>query len=161
MFFTRTHNFYLTIPKEDFRNQLIGKHVKIHDLDFEVSGDENALIINPHTEQVNAIKTLPITYIDFKEEGSRTKVVITSEIRKVDAGGPQLIMIFSIFLLVAAVVLFFTSSEIIMTWMFGGISVLLLTVFWLRMQTGYFDYVRKVRDYVKSRGSAVPMPAMA
>ncbi len=155
MFFTRTHKYYLTIPKEEFKNRLVGKHVKIHDLDFEVIEDDYSLTIIPHTEQVNAIKTLPITYVDIKEENSKTKVTVTSEMRKVDAGGPQLIMVFCTFLAIASVVLFFTASEIKITLTFAGISALIFTVFWFRMQTGYFDYVRKIRAYVKSKDSAV------
>lgn len=154
MFFTRTHKYYLSIPKEEFKNRLIGKHVKIHDLDFEVMEDDYSITIVPHTEQVNAIKTLPITTVDIKEENSRTKVTITSEMRKVDAGGPQLIMVFCTFMFIASIVLFFTSSEIKITLTFAGISALIFTVFWFRMATGYFDYVSKIRAYVKSKGNA-------
>ena len=148
MFFTRTHKYYLSIPKEEFKNRLIGKHVKIHDLDFEVVEDDYTLTIIPHTEQVSAIKTLPITFVDIKEEGSKTRVVITSEMRKVDAGGPQLIMVFCTFLFIASIALFFTASDIKITWTFAGISILIFTVFYVRMQMGYFDYVRKVKAYV-------------
>jgi hypothetical protein len=154
MFFTRTHKYYLSIPKEEFKKQLIGKHVKIHNLDFEVVEDDATLVIIPHTEQVNAIKTLPLTYIDFNEEGTRTRVTISSEMRKVDAGGPMLIVVFCAFMFIASIVLFFTASEMMITMTFAGISILLFTLFTLRMQTGYFDYVRKVRAYVKSIGMA-------
>lgn len=155
MFFTRTHKFNLSIPKEEFKNRLIGKHVKIHDLDFEVVEDDYSLTIIPHTEQVNAIKTLPITYVNIKEDGGQTKVEITSEMRKVDAGGPQLIMAFCGFLAIAAIVMISTAAEPVMAWIFAGLSVLIFSLFWLRMQTGYFDYVSKVRAYVKSKAQAV------
>jgi len=155
MFFTRTQKYYLSIPKEEFKNRLIGKHVKIHNLDFEVIEDDYSLRIIPHTEQVHAIKTLPFTFIEFKEEGSKTKVMVTSEMRKVDAGGPMLIVLFSIFMLIASIVLFFTSSEKQITWTFASISLLIIALFSIRMQTGYFDYVRKVREYVRSKANPV------
>ena len=60
MFFTRTHEFSINIPKDEFKNRLIGKHVKIHNLDFEVIESEYTLTIIPHAEQVTEIKTLPV-----------------------------------------------------------------------------------------------------
>ena len=53
MFFTRTHKYHFPVPKEDLKNRLLGKHVKIHNLDFEVLGERPALLnIIPHAEQV-------------------------------------------------------------------------------------------------------------
>lgn len=153
MFFTRTHEFPLPIPKDEFKNRLLGKHVKIHNLDFEVIELDYRLNIIPHTEQLKEIKTLPITEVDFRDDGAQTKVIIRSKMRKLDQGGPQLIMIFCVFLFIASIVLLFTSKDTIITATFLGICVLISTTFWIRMQTGYFDYVRKVRDYVKTKGA--------
>lgn len=153
MFFTRTHEFSLPISRDEFKQRLLGKHVKIHNLDFEVIEYDYKLSIIPHAEQVNEIKTLPITELDFKEVSGKTTVVLKSQIRKIDAGGPMLIMIFCLFLLIASVVLFFTSEEPVIMYMFLGIGTLIFLAFWIRMQRGYFDYVRKVRQYVKERSS--------
>ena len=153
MFFTRTHEFSINIPKDEFKNRLIGKHVKIHNLDFEVIESEYNLTIIPHAEQVNEIKTLPVTILDFKEENGKTKVIMRSRLRELDAGGPQLIMIFCVFLLAASIVLFLTSEDLKITFTFLGIFILTFSTFWYRMQTGYFDYVRKIKAYVTTKGS--------
>jgi hypothetical protein len=72
--------------------------------------------------------------------------------RKLDAGGPQLIVIFCAFLFIASIILFFTSEDLKITLTFLGISILIFSAFWFRMQTGYFDYVRKIREYVINKG---------
>jgi hypothetical protein len=152
MFFTRTHEFALPISKDEFKNRLVGKHVKIHNLDFEVMELDFRINIVPHAEQVTEIKTLPITELDFREDSGKTKVVIKSKMRKLDAGGPQLIVIFCAFLFIASIILFFTSEDLKITLTFLGISILIFSAFWFRMQTGYFDYVRKIREYVINKG---------
>jgi hypothetical protein len=72
--------------------------------------------------------------------------------RKLDAGGPQLIVIFCAFLFVASILLFFTSGDMKITLTILGFCVLIFGTFLFRMQTGYYDYVRKIRSYVKTRG---------
>src|ERR1700748_2141026 len=111
MFFTRTRSFHSSVPKEDFKNRLIGNHVQIHDLDFEVTEKDHLLRIIPHAEQVNAIKTLPITHVDVKQAGGKTNVVVTSKMRKFDAGGPMLIMLFCFFLFLASITLLYVGGE--------------------------------------------------
>ena len=156
MFFTRTHSYKFSVSREDLKDRLIGKHVKIHNLDFEVLEKDHSISIIPHAEQVDAIKTLPITQVDLKEEGGKTKVIITSRMRKLDLGGPMLIVIFCGFLFGASVVLFFAAPhELQITYTLLGIGLFTFLTFTIRMQLGYFDYVRKVRAYVKSRGEAV------
>jgi hypothetical protein len=166
MFFTRTHSYKFPVSKEDLKDRLIGKHVRIHNLDFEILEKDHTLSIIPHAEQVNAIKTLPITHVDLKEEGGKTNVVITSKMRKLDSGGPFLIVIFCGFMLGASGVLFFAAPnehQIIYTLLGIGLSIFI--VFTIRMQMGYFDYVRKIRAYVKSKcenvGVGTGTPAMA
>ncbi len=133
---------------------MIGKHVKIHDLDFEVleKREGHTLSIIPHAEQVVAIKTLPITHVDLKESGGKTHVVITFKMRKFDSGGPMLVMIFCTFMLIASAVLFMVKAEPSLSYTLAGISLAILIVFSVRMQTGYFDYIRKIRAYVKGKG---------
>ena len=166
MFFTRTQHYKFPISKDDLKNRLIGKHVKIHNLDFEILEKDHALSIIPHAEQVTTIKTLPITNLDLREEGGKTNVVITSKMRKLDSGGPLLVVIFCGFMLGASGVLFFAAPnehQIIYTLLGIGLSIFI--VFTIRMQMGYFDYVRKIRAYVKARCENAPVgmttPAMA
>ena len=151
MFFTRTQKFHSSIPKQDFKNRLIGDHVTIHDLDFEVTEKGHLLRIIPHAEQVNAIKTLPITHVDIKEAGDKTNVVVTSKMRRFDLGGPMLVMIFCIFLFLASIVLLYVGEEPSISYTMLGISLFIFTIFWVRLEMGYFDYVRKIRAHVKSK----------
>lgn len=151
MLFTRTQRFHSSIPKEDFVSRLTGKHVQIHNLDFEVVEKGDYLTIIPHAEQVDAIKTLPITHVDLKRSGNATDVVVTSKMRKLDLGGPLLVVIFCAFLLLASFVLLYVDGQPQITYTLVTISTLIFTVFFIRMEMGYFDYVRKIQAYVKSR----------
>lgn len=154
MFFTRTQRYLTSLSKEEFKDRLIGEHVQIHHLDFEIFETDHKLIrILPHDEQiVNAIKTLPITDIELKAEGNKTRVTMTSRMRKIDSGGPFLIVIFCSFMLIAsAILLYVDPKETKIPFVLLGISLTFLSIFTLRMQTGYFDYIRKIRRYVKGR----------
>jgi hypothetical protein len=150
--FTRRHTFYFSLPKEELKRRLVGEHVRIHNLDFEVLETERKLSIIPHAEQVETIKTLPITSVVFKEDGNRTKVVVTSKMRQLDSGGPFLILLFSSFMIITGLVLLKMNVEQAVAFTLLGISAFILTLFTIRLQTGYFDYVHKVRHYVKSKG---------
>ena len=155
MFFTRTQKYHFPIPKNDLKNRLIGKHVKIHNLDFEVFEDGPMLHIIPHAEQVQAIKTLPVTSVKLLEEGNNTKVVIKSKMRKLDSGGPFLIVIFCTFFFLASFILLYVGGERTITYTMLSIASFIVVLFSYRMQTGYFDYVRKVRSYVKNRALGI------
>jgi len=139
------------MPIEDIKGRLVGKHVKVHNLDFEVLEKDRKIKIIPHAESIQAIKTLPITHIDFNGKGSKTQVVISSKMRKIDQGGPMLIVIFCTFLLIGAAVAFFIGRKefSMYTYSLLGISLVIFAIFWIRMEAGYFDYVRKIRDYIK------------
>jgi hypothetical protein len=129
-------------------------------LDFEVLEKGPSLSIIPHAEQEVAIKTLPITHIDLREEGGKTKVVITFKMRRFDSGGPMLVLIFCSFMLIASAVLFMVKdAERSLPYTLAGISLSILIIFSIRMQTGYFDYIRKIRAYVKSKGEGEGSPA--
>ncbi len=151
MFFTRTQRYQASIPKEDLKNRLIGNHVKIHDMDFEVYEKDQSLRIIPHAEQAEGIKTLPITRVEMKEEGNKMNVVITSKMRRLDSGGPMLLMFFCVFLILASVILMAVDGEPKLTFSLLGAGTGILIVFFVRLQIGYFDYIRKIRDYVKSQ----------
>ncbi|MCW3120951.1 MAG: hypothetical protein JWQ38_443 [Flavipsychrobacter sp.] len=155
MLFTRTRRYQFSVPKEHLRYRLLGSHVKIHNMDFEVLEKEQKLHIIPHAEQVNTIKTLPITYVELKEDGNKTKVVITSEMRKLDTGGPLLIIIFCAFLLAASIVLLYIGKDPMLTYAMWGVAVFIFTLFLIRMQLGYFDYVRKIRSYMQLTGDQI------
>ncbi len=151
MIFSRTYRYQSALQIDDIKDRLVGKHVKVHDMDFEVSEKDYILRIIPHAEQETSIKTLPITHVELKGKGNQTQLIISSKMRKIDSGGPLLIMIFCAFMLAAALLLFIFGEEEYMsfTYTFAGIAVAIFLVFWMRMVSGYFDYVRKIRDYIK------------
>jgi hypothetical protein len=156
MLFSRTYRYQSTIPLEDIRSRLVGKRVKVHNLDFEVMEKDMQLKIIPHAEQIESLKTLPITHIKLANGGSKTQVVIRAKMRKIDQGGPLLIVIFCSFMLLAGIIGFIAGHQEYSTYIytFFGLGLLIFIVFWLRMERGYFDYVRKLRDYVKRESVA-------
>ncbi|MCW3123907.1 MAG: hypothetical protein JWQ38_3399 [Flavipsychrobacter sp.] len=158
MLFTRTQRYHSSLPQDVFINRLIGKHVKIHDLDFEIIEKGNTLRIIPHAENIESIKTLPITNVALEHKGQETDVVVTSHMRALDSGGPQVIMAFCLFLMLASVILLFVDGQPQITYTLMGIGALIFAVFCVRLQMGYFDYVRKIHAYVKSRLEAQEMP---
>jgi hypothetical protein len=149
--FKRTLKFQAAIPKEDLKHKLVGNHVRIHDMDFEVYEKNESLRIVPHAEEAESIKTLPITRVDIKEEGDKMNVVVTSKMRKLDSGGPILVMFFCVFLILASIILKGVDGEPILTYSLFGVGASILVIFFVRMQIGYFDYVRKIRSYVRSQ----------
>ena len=151
MIFTRTYRYKSQIPADDIKNRLLGKHVTVHNLDFEVTEKNRMIKVIPHAEEIRDIKTLPITHIDFERNGGNTSVVISSKMRRLDAGGPTMIVIVCTLMLIGAVLSFLVGKNEyrIMTYSLLGLSLFILVVFWFRMQTGYFDYVHKIRDYIK------------
>jgi len=144
------------MPIDDIKSRLLGKHVKVHNLDFEVFEKDHQIKIIPHAEAIETIKTLPITHVDFVGKGNNTQVVISSKMRKIDSGGPMLIMMFCLCMLAAAVISLFAGKQEYMTFTYSflGISIVIFLVFWMRMESGYFDYVRKIRDYIKNQSVA-------
>lgn len=155
MIFSRTYKYLSTASEKDIKGRLLGKHMKVHNMDFEVSEKGRMLKIIPHAETESNIKTLPITHVEFIGNGGKTKVVVSSKMRKIDSGGPVLIMFFCSFLVIAALLLFFFGGVkyTAYTYTLGTIGVLVFAIFWTRMQTGYFDYVRKIRDFIKKQAA--------
>lgn len=149
MFFTRTHRYTTTLTQGDLRQRLVGKHLTIHNLDFEVQDKEEYLKIIPHAEEIEEIKTLPETYVDFATEGSSTKVTIKCKMRKFDSGGPYILLLFCFFMLLFSGILLFTTPQRELSYTLLAIGVGILTIFWVRLEMGYFDYVRKIHGYLK------------
>ncbi len=153
MLFSRTYRYQSAKPISEIKSTLLGKHLTVHNLDFEVSEKAQMLRIIPHAENVDSVKTLPITHVDFAGRGDRTQVTISSKMRRIDRGGPMLVVVFCFFMIVAAAVAFLANRTEYGTYAYvlGGIGALIFIVFWMRMQSGYFDYVRKIRDYIKQQ----------
>ncbi|MEO6834189.1 MAG: hypothetical protein ABI378_15855 [Chitinophagaceae bacterium] len=152
MLFTRNYRYDTTISADEIKKRLIGQHVKVHRMDFEIYEKDNIVKIIPHAEQETNIKTLPITHVEFAANGVKTKVRITSKMRKIDKGGPMILLTFVFFMLAAALFMLLylkdDGFEMYALPLFG-ISLLVFIIFWYRLERGYFDYIRKIRDYVK------------
>lgn len=166
MFFTRTHRYLSSLPKEEIKSRLIGNHFKIHQLDFEIFENGPSLSIIPDDDEVKGLKTLPFTEVEFKDEGSKTRVSVTFKMRKIDSGGPFLIVLFCSFLLLASITMMYVDpKEQTIIYTLFGIAIFSITMFTYRMQTGYFDYVRKIRNYIRSKvepaTANMSAPAMA
>lgn len=153
MIFSRTYKYVSKASAQDIKGRLLGKHMKVHNMDFEVSEKGKMLKIIPHAETETSIKTLPITHVEFEGSGEKTKVVISTKMRKIDSGGPVLVMVFVVFLVLASILLFIFGGGKYETYTYtlGAIGILIFAIFWTRMQTGYFDYVRKIRDFIKKQ----------
>ncbi|MBS1629722.1 MAG: hypothetical protein JST27_06645 [Bacteroidetes bacterium] len=162
MLFSRHYRYSTHTPEDEIKKRLIGQHVKIHKMDFEIFDKDRMLKIIPHAEQETNIKTLPITHVEFKGRGDKTDVLITSKMRKIDKGGPLILIFFCCFLMAMALIMLFTVKEVgyeIYAYPMIAASLLVFGIFWLRLESGYFDYVRKIRKYVKdaSLGTAQAM----
>ncbi len=135
--------------------KLVGNSVQIHNLDFDVQENDDCLYIMPRVEELRAITTLPETYLDLKGVGNKTQVIVTSQMRTIDKGGPLLVMIFCAFLLLASIILHYVGKEALLTYVLSGCGIFIFLIFYIRLQFGYFDYVRKVRRYVKVQGDQI------
>lgn len=157
MLFSRHFRYHTSMPAEEIKKRLVGTHVKVHKLDFEIYEKEHMIKIIPHAEQETNMKTLPITHVEFSGKGDKTQVHISSKMRKIDKGGPLILLAFCFFMLAAALVMLISlKGEGFEVFAFPmlGVSILVFVIFWARLESGYFDYIRKIRDYVKKMSIA-------
>ncbi len=151
MLFTRTYNFSCPKPIDEVKSRLLGKHMSVHNLDFEVFERDGSLLIFPHAENEMNIKTLPITNINIQTKGTNSNVKLKFSMRKIDSGGPMLIVVFCSFLLIAGLLVFLFGADKVIAYVMFGISLFIFSIFWMRMQSGYFDYVRKIKSHIKNQ----------
>lgn len=131
MIFKRTYRYQTSMPIEEIKNKLIGKHIETHHLDFEISQKNEMLRVIPHAEQEAGVRTLPITHVEFSGKGGKTALKISSKMRRIDSGGPYLITTFSFFLLIAAAMFYFFGSKehLQYTYILGGMGIVILIIF--------------------------------
>jgi hypothetical protein len=152
MIFNRTFKFSSSKNIEQLSKSLIGQHVQVHKLDFEVVNSHDILKIIPHAEHSDNVLTLPISHILFNKNNNNTEVRIKSHPRQIDIGGPYIVIVMAIFVIIAGIALNMASPE-----MYGNagkimgiVGVLTFAILWIRMELGYFDYVRKLNRWVKT-----------
>jgi hypothetical protein len=154
MFFNRSYHFTSSQSADAIRQKLLGRHTSVHGLDFEIIETDRGVRVVPHAEQVEAVKTLPVTRVELNGQGGQqTKVSLFAHMRRIDQGGPLLIVIFSLFMIIAGVIGYLYGQEeySLYTLPLIGIGLVVFIIMWVRLETGYFDYVRKVRDFVKAQ----------
>jgi hypothetical protein len=137
---------------EELKNHLLGLHLQIHDLDFEILEHKGDIKIIPHAEIDNHIYTLPITRLQIIATDNGTIIKTLSKPRRIDVGGPLMLVIFVAFSLVAAILLYLFGGESYhsTSYILAGIGVAVMLLLTFRLQQGYYDYVRKINRWIKS-----------
>lgn len=150
MIFNRTSTCKTNLSKQDIIEKLRGRTFQVHDFNFEILEKNDMMKIIPHAENAKGLTTLPITHLEI-ENGSNSKITIKSKPRKIDIGGPYVLILFCLFLLVIGLGFFILNPKNFQIPVgLIAASVLIFGIFWFRMQTGYFDYIRKIKAYVKA-----------
>lgn len=137
----------------ELKQSLVGKHVFIHNLDFEVVEADGKIKLIPHAETENKLRTLPITHINVNPEGDQSSnIKVTSKMRRIDSGGPILVASFSVFMFIGAILFWVYGGQDYSTFSIVLLSIGLLTagLLYYRLQVGYYDTVRKIRRYIKT-----------
>lgn len=156
MIFSKSQRFKTDLNPEQVEESLLEKHTCIRDLDFKVHKLEGIIKVIPHTERserADKILTIPITHVLMEPSGQGTNIKIYSKIRKSDVGGPYMILIFTVVFILGALALYYLNRQGSLTpsLVLGGIGVVLFVVFWIRMENGYFTYVRRIRKFIKDQ----------
>jgi len=151
MIFNRSYTFRSKYSPAEIKKNLLGAHLSIHKLDFEVIDKEHMLKIIPHAENVQDVKTLPITHVSFKSKSDGARVKVSSHPRRIDVGGPMLLATFCILAMLGGIGLyvFIPNESIYLPGGLFGVGLIIFILFWIQMERGYFDYVRKIKSFVK------------
>lgn len=153
MIFNTTSRIKSKHSPEIIKNKLLGQRVLVHQLDFEVLESNGMLKVIPHAENIEGLKTLPITHIEMEPNSSDTTIKISSKPRRIDVGGLYLIVAFVIFMFAVAVYFWkaYPDETFIIPLALLAVGVIIFIVFMLRMQSGYYDYIRKIRHFLKAQ----------
>lgn len=153
MIFRSYHTIRSEKNAEEIKAALLGKHLQIHDLDFEIYDKGDCIKIIPHAEIEKHIYTLPITRIQVNQQTKGSILKLMSKPRKIDVGGPYMVVIFIVFALLAALMLLMFGKGVYdnTAYALAGISAMAFFLLWLRLQQGYFDYIRKTHKWIKNQ----------
>lgn len=153
MIFNRTHHYKSTLNSQGVKEKLRNQQLNVRNIQFDIIDRDDMLKIIPRAEFVKGVKTLPITHIHIKDlQSGFSSVKVYSKPRIIDVGGPYLVVVFCIFLVLGACVLYYLNPNEGITApaiMFGIASVGTIALV-IRMHTGYYDYVRKINQFVKT-----------
>jgi hypothetical protein len=151
MIFNRSYRLNSPRNSSDIKERLLGKRFQVHKMDFEITEKENMIKVIPRAEEDKGLKTLPITHVYLSGDGNKTKLSVKSKPRKIDVGGPYIISIFCMFCVIGGISLYLMNPEESIGTPLGifAIGLLIFAIFWFRMETGYFDYIRKIKSQLK------------
>lgn len=152
MIFRRYATFKSAKNANELKTNFLGQHFKIHDLDFEIMGDDDIIRVIPHAETEDHVYTLPITRLRFIPSDNGTIIKMLAKPRRIDIGGPYLLMIFVCFMIIASILLITLGEGAYNTtaYILFGSAIAIFAILWFRLEQGYFDYIRKVKSWVKS-----------
>lgn len=152
MIFRRYSTFQSKKNPADLKKHLLGQHLQVHDLDFEIFDRGELIKIIPHAEIEKHVYTLPITRVKITANGTGSTIKTLSKPRRIDIGGPYMIMIFVIFAIIAAALLYFKGEGTYdsTAYILVGIALVAFIFLWIRLEQGYFDYIRKINKWIKS-----------
>lgn len=152
MIFRRYATFKSAKNANELKTNFLGQHFKIHDLDFEIMGDDDIIRVIPHAETEDHVYTLPITRLRFIPSDNGTIIKMLAKPRRIDIGGPYLLMIFVCFMIIASILLITLGEGAynITAYILFGSAIAIFAILWFRLEQGYFDYIRKVKSWVKS-----------
>lgn len=155
MLFSRQFQFKCSENAEKINRHFEGKHLMIHQLDFEVINEGDHLKVIPHTENSEQIFTLPITKIIVRENDKGSIVKLKFTPRLIDIGGPYLLLLFIGFAFIAGVMLLWYETNKQTAFILIGMALGTFALMWYRMERGYFDYIRKIKKWIKTNTQVI------
>ncbi len=156
MLFDKKYKIPLQVSPEVFKERILGQHFKVHDLDFEVYDhveDDGIIKIIPHAESVaRTTNTLPITHLSIEKDDSTTGEHIEAffHIRKVDKGLPLFFILLFSGLVIAGIIGINYEALAKTSKLLLGIGAVGLLITFLKLNRGYYDYIRKIRAWVET-----------
>jgi hypothetical protein len=150
MIFNRTYRLSSNKTTNDLKQHLNGQHIQIHGYDFETIQKENIIKIIPHAENTNKVTTLPISNLSFVQKSNKTFIKMETHPRRIDVGGPYILLLLTsaIFFVGFLMGLYGGTEQSNSSKMMMGIGLAIFILFWIKMEIGYFDYVRKLKKWV-------------
>lgn len=145
----------IEVDKDTFYSRIMGKKFHVHDLEFEVyskRNDRGEVKIIPHAENVNRTTTLPITLVTVNETSDPPYVLAHYHMRSIDIGLPKFLTIFFAGMFIIGVIAYFSSVGFRSTGLiFAGISIVGFLIMLLKLNKGYYDYIRKIHHWLEAQ----------
>lgn len=154
MIFNKTYSFETQKDINVLKQKLMDSLIQVKNQPFFITAKDNMLRVIPDAADRKELTTLPVTHVKFKSKsgGQKTKITLFSKPRKIDAGGPYLLVIFCVFLLIAAATIYFVNparNNFIPALVLAALSLSIGIIFIIRMLKGYYGYVRGIENEIR------------